>query len=108
MGKQDNIYTVALALEDGAADFQTKFENVISNLEDFVVFADLLGGTPCNVASKLLLSGSEFPLYVGMNLPMIINFINLTLGVELDIMNESKDSITYVNDLLLTIDEDDE
>lgn len=108
MGRQDHIFTVSLELADGAADFQTKFEEVLSNLDDFVVFADLLGGTPCNVASKLLLSGREFPLYVGMNLPMIINFINLTMGVELDLMTETKDSIIHVNDLLLAIDEDDE
>lgn len=43
MGPQEDIYTVALLPEEGPEDFQRKFEETIARLEEFVVFADLLG-----------------------------------------------------------------
>lgn len=49
MGPQETISTVALLPEEGEADFLEKFEAITESLEDFVVFADLLGGTPCNI-----------------------------------------------------------
>ncbi len=52
MGPQETISTVALLPEEGEADFLEKFEAITESLEDFVVFADLLGGTPCNILSK--------------------------------------------------------
>lgn len=72
MGPQDNIYTVALLPEDGPEEFTAKFEAVIEGLDDFLVFADLLGGTPCNVVSRLIMEGRDIDLYAGMNLPMVI------------------------------------
>ncbi|MBU5555538.1 hypothetical protein KQJ30_21060, partial [Enterococcus sp. S157_ASV_20] len=50
MGPQETISTVALLPEEGEADFLEKFEAITESLEDFVVFADLLGGTPCNLS----------------------------------------------------------
>lgn len=44
MGPQETISTVALLPEEGEADFLEKFEAITESLEDFVVFADLLGG----------------------------------------------------------------
>ena len=41
------------------------------------VFADLLGGTPCNVVSRLLMEGYHFELYAGMNMPMVIGFLTV-------------------------------
>ncbi len=43
MGPQETISTVALLPEEGEADFLEKFEAITESLEDFVVFADLLG-----------------------------------------------------------------
>ena len=33
------------------------FEAAVEGLDDFLVFADLLGGTPCNVVSRLIMEG---------------------------------------------------
>ena len=63
MGPQDNIHAVALLPEDGPEEFTAKFEAAIEGLDDFLVFADLLGGTPCNVVSRLIMEGRE-PLLV--------------------------------------------
>ncbi|CJL71846.1 phosphotransferase system sugar-specific EII component [Streptococcus pneumoniae] len=109
MGPQDNIYTVALLPEDGPEDFTAKFEAAIEGLDDFLVFADLLGGTPCNVVSRLIMEGRDIELYAGMNLPMVIEFINASLtGADADYKSRATESIVKVNDLLAGFDDDED
>ena len=109
MGLQDNIYTVALLPEDGPEEFTAKFEAVIEGLDDFLVFADLLGGPPCNVVSRLIMEGRDIDLYAGMNLPMVIEFINASLtGADADYKSRAAESIVKVNDLLAGFDDDED
>ncbi|HFI0036582.1 TPA: PTS sugar transporter subunit IIA [Streptococcus suis] len=108
MGPQENIFTVALLPEDGPEDFQKKFEDTVSDLEDFVVFADLLGGTPANVVSRKLIDGGQFDLYAGMNMPMVIGFLNgVLLGEAVDYVEFGTSNLVHVN-ALLTSGSDDE
>ena len=76
MGPQESIHTVALLPEEGPEDFTAKFEATVQGLEDYIVFADLLGGTPCNTVSRLILEGRAIDLYAGMNLPMVIEAVS--------------------------------
>ena len=109
MGPQETLSTVALLPEEGEADFLEKFEAITESLEDFVVFADLLGGTPCNILSKKIMQGASFDLYTGMNLPMVISYVNASLlAIEGDYVKESAESIVKVNELLLNVAVDDE
>ncbi|QBK28097.1 PTS sugar transporter subunit IIA [Streptococcus pneumoniae] len=104
-----DIYTVALLPEDGPEEFTAKFEAVIEGLDDFLVFADLLGGTPCNVVSRLIMEGRDIDLYAGMNLPMVIEFINASLtGADADYKSRAAESIVKVNDLLAGFDDDED
>jgi PTS system mannose-specific IIA component len=102
MGPQDNVHTVGLLPNEGPEDFRAKFEQVTADLGDFTVFADLMGGTPCNVAARILMEGKgSYDLYAGMNLPMVISFINAAmLGSEPNIIDESKAGVVHVNDVL--------
>ena len=109
IGPQDNIYTVALLPEDGPEEFTAKFEAAVEGLDDFLVFADLLGGTPCNVVSRLIMEGRDIDLYAGMNLPMVIEFINASLtGADADYKSRAAESIVKVNDLLAGFDDDED
>ena len=46
---------------------------------------DLFAGTPANVVSRKLLDGGQFDLYAGMNMPMLIGFLNgVLLGEAVD------------------------
>ena len=106
MGPQENIHTVALLPEEGPEDFTAKF---VEGVDDYVVFADLLGGTPCNTVSRLILEGRAIDLYAGMNLPMVIEFINSSLiGSEGNYPERAKESIVKVNDLLSNLDDDED
>lgn len=105
LGPQENIYTVSLLPNEGEKEFSEKFEAVTQSLDgDYTVFADLMGGTPCNIAAKKIMNGSNFDLYAGMNMPMIISFVNASLvGNTQTLVTESRESIVKVNDLL-TVD----
>ena len=89
MGPQDNIHAVALLPEEGPEEFTAKFEACVADFEDYIVFADLLGGTPCNTVSRLILEGRAIDLYAGMNLPMVIEFINNSPNVFRLLLRES-------------------
>ena len=109
MGPQESIHSVALLPEEGPDDFLAKFLDTIKNFDDYLVFADLLGGTSCNVVSRLIMEGKEIELYAGMNLPMVIEFINSSLiGADCNYQEKVAGSIVKVNDLLASFDDDED
>ncbi|UXS67909.1 PTS sugar transporter subunit IIA [Staphylococcus chromogenes] len=107
LGPQENIYTVALTPEQRQEDFESHFKALVHEGDDIVVFADLQGGTPANTVSKMIMQGEHYQLYTGMNLPMIISYINAQMiGQEEDYAQKAKDGIIHINDLLTSDDED--
>lgn len=109
MGPQENIHTVPLLPEEGQEQFKEKFEKEIASLDNFVVLCDLMGGTPCTVVSKMIMRGADIKLYAGMNMPMVIEFINSEMvDKELDLINAAINNVTFVNDVIASDDEDDD
>ncbi|MCF1600763.1 PTS sugar transporter subunit IIA [Tetragenococcus halophilus] len=109
MGPQENIHTVPLLSEEGQEQFKEKFEKEIESLDDFVVLCDLMGGTPCTVVSKMIMRGADIKLYAGMNMPMVLEFINSEMvDKELDLINAAVNNTAYVNDIIAMDDADDE
>ncbi len=109
MGPQELIKTVPLLPNEGQDDFKEKFIEATKDLDDYIVLADLMGGTPCNVISKMILSGGNITLYAGMNMPMVIGFINSILTEQpVDLLESGTKNIVSVNKILLDMDDDDE
>lgn len=55
------------------------------------------------------MQGASFDLYTGMNLSMVISYVNASLlAIEGDYVKESAESIVKVNELLLNVAVDDE
>lgn len=109
MGPQESIHTVSLLPEEGPEDFEAKLVATLGQLEDVIVLADLMGGTPCNVAAKLLMQGYAFDLFAGMNMPMVIGFINASLvGESVDLKAFGADNIHKVNEMLSISDDDED
>ena len=98
LGPQKNIHTIDLKEGESPEHFQTRFLNLTGSLEKFVVFTDILGGTPYNVAYKSLLSSeNKFSLYTGMNLPMIISYVNAQLvSSSPDLVGDAKNGIKFI------------
>lgn len=107
LGPQNYIQTVSLTPEQGQKDFEKKFKALVEEGDDIVVFADLQGGTPANTVSKLIMKGENYQLYTGMNLPMIISYINAKIiSQPEDYAQKAKDGIINVNNLLSNDDDD--
>lgn len=101
MGPQENIITVPLLEEEGKEEYKEKLLSVISKDNKNIILADLKGGTPGNIASELLLKGYSFDLYAGMNMPMVIDYINNDmLETKFNPVSSGKDNIVYINELL--------
>ncbi|MCP1639010.1 PTS sugar transporter subunit IIA [Streptococcus gallinaceus] len=109
MGPQENIDSLPLLPEESPDDFRRKFEEKVTELGDVIVLADLMGGTPCNVASRLVMEGAQFDLYAGMNMPMVIGFLNgVLLDEEVDLVSFGATNIYHVNSLISTLEDEDE
>lgn len=110
VGPQENIHTVCLLPQEGEKEFRLKLDNILNELEgDITIFADLFGGTPCNIASKKILAGEKFELYAGMNMPMVISYVNESLtGVKAEFVSDGQNNVVYVNEKILSVLEDDE
>ena len=70
------LESLALTPDLGAEEFGAMIKEKLAELdseEGTVIFADMLGGTPFNQAA-LLLNGKT-DLIVGMNLPMLMDFL---------------------------------
>ncbi|MGL5898560.1 MAG: PTS sugar transporter subunit IIA [Lactobacillaceae bacterium] len=108
MGPQDNIYAIPLLPEDGPESYLKKFQDVVKDLDDYVVFADLMGGTPANTVAKEIMKGKDIELYAGANLPMVIEFVNSNMiNQPSDYVDVARSGILKVNDVI-SLDDDDE
>ncbi|MBE6103632.1 MAG: PTS sugar transporter subunit IIA [Erysipelotrichaceae bacterium] len=70
------LESLALKPELGAEEFGEQIRTKLKELESdegTVIFADLLGGTPFNQAALLL--NDKTDLIVGVNLPMLMEFL---------------------------------
>lgn len=109
MGPQSNIHALALLPEEGPEEFKARLDELVSTFDSFTIFADLAGGTPCNVAAKMLIAGQKFDLYAGMNMPMVISFINGEMvGIDAQIVADGQAGVSYINDVLLADDDDED
>ena len=106
MGPQEHIHYVCLLPEEGPDDFQKKFELEISGLEldNLDVFCDLMGGTPCNVVSRLIMEGKNINVLSGMNLPMVIGWVNSQMiGDSSDYVAVAQQGVVNVKEYLASI-----
>lgn len=113
MGKQDNIHTVSLLPDGDNLQFETDLLNTMKNLSgNTLIFADLLGGTPCNVALKNYLSNDSIEIITGMSLPIIMESIFATsndYSIDVNsIINSGKNSIVDAKAQMRLLMEDSE
>jgi PTS system mannose-specific IIA component len=102
MGPQENVKAVGLLPSEGPDDFKKKLEDAITPGQETVVMADLMGGTPCNVAAGMIMSKTrDFKLYAGMNMPMVVSFLNaVMIGEEPDVIVDAIAGVVDVNKVI--------
>lgn len=103
MVPQEHVHSVCLLPEESPEDFKKKFDDEVAkfDLNDVIVFCDLMGGTPCNVVSRLIMGGEKIHLVAGMNLPMVISWINAQMiGNDNDYVDAAKQGVVDINQYL--------
>ena len=76
MGKVSDIETVTVTtsscVEDVKSEMHDCYEKLMKTNEDVFVLTDILSGTPCNIATNLLLTEKHVTLFAGFNLPILL------------------------------------
>ncbi|EOS8088627.1 PTS sugar transporter subunit IIB [Enterococcus faecium] len=84
VGKQDHVHVVALTPEGDNRQFEEELLKKMKALNgSSLIIADLLGGTPCNVALSNYLESENVEIIAGMSLPLVIEAtLNSTATVK--------------------------
>lgn len=84
VGKQDHVHVVALTPDGDNRQFEEELLKKMKALNgSSLIIADLLGGTPCNVALSNYLESENVEIIAGMTLPLVIEAtLNSTATVK--------------------------
>jgi len=110
MGEQKRVSTLC-AFVDRKTDLKKEIEEIISSLsehEELIVITDIFGGSVNNLFMQYV-SKSRIHLISGLNLPLLIEMVSRveeepenTESWLLKILDTTKNTIMYCNDLLVT------
>ena len=79
MGEQKDIETVSVLLSseiEEVKDEMLRKYNTLKKDNDFVfIMTDILSGTPCNVATNLMLKSENVYVFAGFNIPILLELI---------------------------------
>ncbi len=85
--RPEQFDTLSVGAKDDPSQMLPKARQLVKDLdtgEGVLVFSDIYGATPCNLASKLLVAG-RVEAVAGVNLPMLVRAITYR-DRDLDIM----------------------
>lgn len=84
VGKQDHVHVVALTPDGDNRQFEEELLKKMKALNgSSLIIADLLGGTPCNLALSNYLESENVEIIAGMSLPLVIEAtLNSTATVK--------------------------
>lgn len=107
-GKTENLISLSLEREDNIDTLSEKFLHTIQQYEtceDILVFADLLGGSPCNIASASLRNKYTYQILTGVNLPMLLEAVMSRESCGIDdlvqkCLSAAKEGTCHVNKLM--------
>lgn len=99
IGKMDNLVAIPLLEEDGKDSYKKKIEHMMMELEDkydsFIIFSDLVGGTPNNCVTELYEDSNNIDVIAGVNLPVVLTALTADLPQEL-LVDEGRNAIVSI------------
>jgi len=108
VGNKEKVATLSISSECGLDFLCERLQQLVNELktEYVLVFTDLLGGTPCNVALRSCKNIKNLYIISGVNLYMLITAVNLREQQEIKdiniyikkIIEEGKRNIVNVNE----------
>ncbi len=105
-GPQEKIDQISLKEGDSVELLKSRILESVKNLDDgdgVLVFVDMFGASPCNAAAALFKEHVE--VVTGVNLPMILEILNLRGSVSLKelaaiAMDAGKESIKNLTEMV--------
>ena len=94
VGEQDHLDIVTFEEEMGAEELEERFRSVLGETSDdhqYLVFCDILGGTPFNVVSRFSYQNDNIAVIYGMNLPLVIEALMISGDGEVCLQQLAKD-----------------
>ena len=79
IGKQENIAVISIQKESNINQVRELLFSTYQNInqgEGVLILVDLLGGSPCNLASELVLTQNDVALYCGINVPTLLEILS--------------------------------
>ena len=99
LGSVDDCSVIEILQDYTFDSVENKLNDILENTNnDVLIFTDLYGGTPFNIASKFCRQNDKIHLITGMNLDMVIEYFSSNISDNCDkliedIINVSRDSI---------------
>jgi len=93
IGKRENVSSVSLSKNEKVENFSERLKNEVIKLNKdsgVIIFTDMFGGTPSNIALSLFAGDDDVKIISGFNLPIVIEAI----------MHSSKNSYEILNMLM--------
>lgn len=79
IGEQQNIAVLSLQPEANISDVRTTLletYNVVNKGNGVIILVDMMGGSPCNLASELALKHDNILLFCGFNIPTLLEVLS--------------------------------
>lgn len=78
VGSLPNIKCFGMTKEKSATQGKKELESLIEAMDEsnLIILTDMYGGSSTNICTELLLSGHEFSLLTGLNLPMLLALVS--------------------------------
>ncbi|MBP7793097.1 MAG: PTS sugar transporter subunit IIA [Candidatus Goldbacteria bacterium] len=93
IGKRENVSSASLSKNEKVENFSERLKNEVIKLNKdsgVIIFTDMFGGTPSNIALSLFAGDDDVKIISGFNLPIVIEAI----------MHSSKNSDEILNMLM--------
>ncbi|MCK5237754.1 MAG: PTS sugar transporter subunit IIA [Deltaproteobacteria bacterium] len=89
-GEVRSVRAVAVKGDDSTEDVRARLDVAMKEVDSsdgVIIFTDMFGGTPSNIALSLLKEG-KVEVITGVNLPLIIKFINNRKSSDMPVLAE--------------------
>lgn len=78
VGDRDNLSALCITKDERLEDFTVRLKTEAERLKKpggLLIFADMLGGTPCNASLALFGSDADVEIITGFNMPLVIEAV---------------------------------
>lgn len=94
MGEQENVHIISVLIDSNIDMLRQEMQSSYSQLNQgngVIILVDIMGGTPCNLASELLISHNDVLLFCGFNIPVLLEVLNSREGTLNDVKQAIED-----------------